>query len=131
MKKKAQAKTSTGFSNNTISSSSGSIQQISNSEVLGLKNEIQNLKLQHLQKDEQIRQLQESLEESQNNKNENNLTEEEINTKLADLDFYKKSYEEQKARVNREHELISDSLYKLAVHFMSLKDNLQKKMKNK
>ena len=129
--KKAQAKTSTGFSNNTISSSSGSIQQIYNSEVLGLKNEIQNLKLQHLQKDEQIRQLQESLEESQNNKNENNLTEEEINTKLADLDFYKKSYEEQKARVNREHELISDSLYKLAVHFMSLKDNLQKKMKNK
>ena len=59
------------------------------------------------------------------------MSDDEINTKLADLDFYKKSYEEQKARVNKEHELISDSLYKLAVHFMSLKDNLNRKNKNK
>ena len=97
---------------------------ISNSEVLGLKNEIQNLKLSNIQKDEEIRKLTALSKDRQ-------LSDEEINTKLADLDFYKKSYEEQKARVNREHELISDSLYKLAVHFMGLKDDLQKKMKNK
>ena len=97
---------------------------ISNSEVLGLKNEIQNLKLSNIQKDEEIRKLTALSKDRQ-------LSDDEINTKLADLDFYKKSYEEQKARVNREHELISDSLYKLAVHFMGLKDDLQKKMKNK
>ena len=59
------------------------------------------------------------------------MTDDEVNLKLADLDFYKKLYEEQKLRVNKEHELISESLYKLAVHFMSLKDDLQKKIKNK
>ena len=97
---------------------------ISNSEVLTLRNEIENLKLNNLQKDEEIRKITLKSKDRQ-------LTDEEINTKLADLDFYKKSYEEQKARVNREHELISNSLYKLAVHFMGLKDDLQKKMKNK
>ena len=50
--------------------------------------------------------------------------------KGEDLEFYKKSYEEQKFRVNEEHKLISESLYKLAVHFMSLKDDLQKKINN-
>lgn len=94
---------------------------ISNSETLGLKNEIQNLNLMLLQKDEEIRKL----------KDEKQLADDEANLKLADLDFYKKLYEEQKSRVNKEHELISDSLYKLAVHFMSLKDDLQKKIKNK
>ena len=94
---------------------------ISNSETLELKNEIQNLNLLLLQKDEEIRKLKE----------EKQLTNDEVNLKLADLDFYKKLYEEQKLRVNKEHELISDSLYKLAVHFMSLKDDLQKKIKSK
>ena len=94
---------------------------ISNSENLELKNEIQNLNLMILQKDEEIRKL----------KDERQLTDDEANLKLADLDFYKKLYEEQKLRVNKEHELISESLYKLAVHFMSLKDDLQKKIKNK
>ena len=94
---------------------------ISNSETLGLKNDIQNLNLLLLQKDEEIRKLKE----------EKQLTDDEVNLKLADLDFYKKLYEEQKLRVNKEHELISESLYKLAVHFMSLKDDLQKKIKNK
>ena len=45
-----------------------------------------------------------------------------------ELNFYKKSYEEQKIRVNEEHKLISESLYKLAVHFMTLKDDLQNKI---
>lgn len=84
-------------------------------EILQLKNEIQNLKLQMMQKDEAIKALKNEKEEKDNNE---------------DLDFYKKSYEEQKLRVNEEHKLISESLYKLAVHFMSLKDDLQKKINN-
>ena len=94
---------------------------ISNSENLGLKNEIQNLKLALIQKDEEIKKL----------KDERQFIDDEVNLKLTDLDFYKKLYKEQKTRVNKEHELISDSLYKLALHFMSLKEDLQKKIKNK
>ena len=78
--------------------------------------------MENLQINEKNRELQKKVDARQ-------LTDEEINIKLADLDFYKKTYEEQKTRVNREHELISESLYKLAVHFMGIKDDLQKKMK--
>ena len=42
--------------------------------------------------------------------------------------YYKKSYEEQKMRVNEEHKLISESLYKLAIHFITLKDDLQNRI---
>ena len=52
----------------------------------------------------------------------------EMLKRSEDLEFYKRSYEEQKNRVNREHELISSSLYELALQFMSLKNELQKKM---
>jgi hypothetical protein len=58
--------------------------------------------------------------------NSNDTTEKISN----DLDFYKRSYEEQKNRVNKEHEMISSSLYELALQFMSLKSELQKKMTN-
>ena len=51
----------------------------------------------------------------------------EMLKRSEDLEFYKRSYEEQKNRVNREHELISTSLYELALQFMSLKNELQKK----
>ena len=95
---------------------------VSNAIVLNLRNEIANLQMENLQINEKNRELQKKVDARQ-------LTDEEINIKLADLDFYKKTYEEQKTRVNREHELISESLYKLAVHFMGIKDDLQKKMK--
>jgi chromosome segregation ATPase len=95
---------------------------VSNAIVLKLRNEIANLQMENLQINEKNRELQKKVDARQ-------LTDEEINIKLADLDFYKKTYEEQKTRVNREHELISESLYKLAVHFMGIKDDLQKKMK--
>ena len=52
----------------------------------------------------------------------------EMLKRSEDLEFYKRSYEEQKNRVNREHELISTSLYELALQFMSLKNELQKNM---
>lgn len=54
----------------------------------------------------------------------------EIVKRSEDLEFYKRSYEEQKGRVNKEHELISSSLYGLAVQFMTLKSDLEKKVHN-
>ena len=94
---------------------------IFNPEISDLKNEIQNLNLLLLVKNEEIKKLKE----------EKQLSDDGDDLKLVGLDFYKKLYEEQKIRVNKEHELISESLYKLAVHFMSLKDDLQKKIKSK
>jgi DNA-directed RNA polymerase alpha subunit len=54
----------------------------------------------------------------------------EMQKKLEDLEFYRRSYEEQRNRVNREHELISSSLYELASQFMFLKKEMQKKTDN-
>jgi hypothetical protein len=54
----------------------------------------------------------------------------EIIKRSEDLEFYRRSYEEQKGRVNKEHELISSSLYELALQFMNLKNDLQKKVNN-
>jgi hypothetical protein len=54
----------------------------------------------------------------------------EVQKKLEDLEFYRRSYEEQRNRVNREHELISSSLYELASQFMFLKKEMQKKNEN-
>lgn len=45
-----------------------------------------------------------------------------------DLEFFKRSYEEQNIRVNKEHEIISNSLYELAMQFMTLKTDMQKKL---
>ena len=80
-----------------------------------LKNEIQKLKNNLVEKEEKIKKLEEiNLEKEKDNGD--------------DINFYKKSYEEQKIRVNEEHKLISESLYKLAIHFMTLKDDLQKRI---
>ena len=86
-----------------------------NEEFNNLKNDVQKLKTQLTQKELKIKELEELNLEYEKEKGE-------------DIDFYKKSYEEQKIRVNEEHKLISESLYKLAVHFMTLKDDLQKKI---
>ena len=59
--------------------------------------------------------------------NELNKYKEELD-KREKNDYYKKSYEEQKIRVNEEHKLISESLYKLAIHFMTLKEDLQNRI---
>ena len=80
-----------------------------------LKSEIQKLKQDLAEKDEKIKKLEEINTEKEKDKGE-------------DVNFYKKSYEEQKIRVNEEHKLISESLYKLAIHFMTLKDDLQKRI---
>ena len=72
-------------------------------------------------KEEEIKELKEK----------NNLYEiekEKDKEKEEYANYYKKSYEEQKIRVNEEHKLISESLYKLAIHFMTLKDDLQKRI---
>jgi hypothetical protein len=52
----------------------------------------------------------------------------EMQKKFEDFEFYRRSYEEQRNRVNREHELISSSLYELASQFMFLKKEMQKKI---
>jgi hypothetical protein len=80
-----------------------------------LKNEIEKLKNNLVQKDEKIKELEDMNMEKEKEKGD-------------DIHFYKKSYEEQKLRVNEEHKLISESLYKLAIHFMTLKDDLQKRI---
>ena len=80
-----------------------------------LKSEIQKLKNNLSQKEKQIKELEDINLEYEKDKGE-------------DINFYKKSYEEQKIRVNEEHKLISESLYKLAIHFMTLKDDLQKRI---
>ena len=77
-------------------------------------NEIQILKQNLEDKNEQIKKL----------KDKNILYEKEE----EEFNYYKKSYEEQKIRVNEEHKLISESLYKLAIHFMTLKDDLQSRI---
>ena len=59
--------------------------------------------------------------------NELNKYKEELDKKEKN-DYYKKSYEEQKIRVNEEHKLISESLYKLAIHFMTLKEDIQNRI---
>jgi hypothetical protein len=51
------------------------------------------------------------------------------NEKMSeDLEFFRRSYEEQNSKVNKEHEIISNSLYDLALQFMTLKNDLQKKI---
>ena len=100
--------------NNNIVNQSKEINNILNNEN-ELKNEIKKLKNNLDEKEEKIKKLEEKNAEKEKDKGE-------------DINFYKKSYEEQKIRVNEEHKLISESLYKLAIHFMTLKDDLQKRM---
>ena len=78
------------------------------------------LKLKNLEAD--VKNLNSALEECSGKFNE------ELVKRNDDMEFYKKSYEEQKNRVNKEHELISSSLYELALQFMSLKNELQKRV---
>lgn len=69
------------------------------------------------------------LEKEKTNLSKEVGTKQEAVTSLNDdVNFYKQSFKEQKDRINREHELISTSLYELAMQFMSLKNELQKKI---
>ena len=77
--------------------------------------ELINIKKNLEEKDKLIKELEEK-----NKKNEKE--------KMEENNYYKKSYEEQKIRVNEEHKLISESLYKLAIHFMTLKEDLQNRI---
>jgi len=52
----------------------------------------------------------------------------DLNKRTEDMEFYKRTFDEQKVRVNREHELITSSLYELALQFMSFKNELQVKV---
>ena len=112
-----------------------------NSELI--KSEINSLKvhlfnyfqLSIIQKDESIKSFK---EKSKSLENENKLIRVQMNENLDklnielvkksdDLDFFRKSYDDQKMRINQEHELISASLYELAMQFMGLKNELTRK----
>ena len=113
-------------------------------KISNLKNELNLIKVfknfenqsSNYQKDDLIKMLKEKVKNIElENKNissqiQDNLDKynDEMLKRSEDLEFYKRSYEVQKNRVNREHELISTSLYELALQFMSLKNELQKKM---
>ena len=111
-------------------------------KISNLKNELnlikvlKNFESSNYQKDDLIKMIKEKVKNIElENKNissqiQDNLDKynDEMLKRSEDLEFYKRSYEEQKNRVNREHELISTSLYELALQFMSLKNELQKKM---
>ena len=87
-----------------------------------LKLAIKENKKSNEDKEQLIKELNKYKENNETKKSKEKEKEEE------ELNFYKKSYEEQKIRVNEEHKLISESLYKLAVHFMTLKDDLQNRI---
>jgi hypothetical protein len=55
----------------------------------------------------------------------------ELQKRCDEMEFFKKSYEEQKLRIHEEHELISTSLYELALQFMGLKNELSTKQSPK
>lgn len=105
-------------------------------DINNLKKDNETLKNKVAQKEESLKQFSNKikiLEKDIGNLN-NALGEcsekfnDEITKRNDDLEFYKRSYEEQKTRVNKEHELISASLYELAMQFMGLKNELQRKM---
>lgn len=101
-----------------------------------LKKELENLKTENNKKEESIKQLNNiiKVKEADLKNLDAALVEsgekfnEEISKITDDLEFYKKSYEEQKNRVNHEHQLITSNLYELALQFMGLKNELQKKI---
>ena len=80
------------------------------------KNDELNIAKKNLEEKEKL--INELIEKNKENEKE----------KLEENNYYKKSYEEQKIRVNEEHKLISESLYKLAIHFMTLKEDLQNRI---
>ena len=99
-----------------------------------LLNEIRGLKINIVQQEERINNL---TEKTTNLENENiELKEQikenlekykiEINDRADDLEFLRLSYDDQKNRVNREHEIISSNLYELALQFMTLRTELYK-----
>ena len=51
----------------------------------------------------------------------------EIQQRNEDLEFLKRAYDDQKNKVNREHELVNSSLYELTIQFMTLKNEMIKK----
>jgi hypothetical protein len=51
------------------------------------------------------------------------------NKKQDNTNFYKKSFEDQKLKVNQEHELIANHLFELATQFMTFKNELLKNVK--
>lgn len=97
-----------------------------NSEVNELKVEVSRLKTSSISKDEQIKQLKERIKHLE--KLEGIIKSRE-SKKESDLQYYKKSFEDQKKRLNNEHEIISNNLCELANKFVIFKNELLKNVK--
>ncbi len=80
------------------------------------------------EKDDLIKTLKDKLKQYESNEQTIEKLNQDILKRTEDLEFYRRSYEEQKNRVNKEHELISNALYELALQFMNLKNDIQKKV---
>ncbi len=70
-----------------------------------------------ISKDDYIKELQDKIDGMCKNNND------------KDYEFYKRNYEEQKQRSALEHELLSNSLYDLALQFITFKKELVKNVK--
>ena len=55
----------------------------------------------------------------------------ELRKRTDDINFLKSSFEDQRERVEKEHEMISDCLYELASQFMNFKNEIIMKISSK
>ena len=64
--------------------------------------------------------------ESITSKLEENLSiyNEQLFKKNEEILFLKESYKEQKKRIELEHEMLSNSLYEMSLHFISLRNDM-------
>jgi hypothetical protein len=98
----------------------------SNSELIELRGEVARLKIQITNKEDTIKSLKERVK---NLEKLESIVKSKDSKAHSDLQHYKKSYEEQKLRMNQEHEVLSNNLCDLAMQFMFFKNQLLKNIK--
>jgi predicted RNase H-like nuclease (RuvC/YqgF family) len=92
-----------------------------NQENLGLKSEIKNLQDNIFNLENEKRNLFIKLQENLK------LYNTEIKKRKEDFEFLKKAYEDQKNKIIKEHETITNSMYEVIQEFMGIKTEMNKK----
>lgn len=95
----------------------------SNPELVELRGEVVKLKIQINNKEETIKSLKERVKNLEKVESMIKSKDSKIH---SDLQHYKKSYEEQKLRMNQEHVVLSNNLCDLAMQFIFFKNQLLK-----